>query len=170
MRAMFFLLWLAVPTAVWGQAADSSGPLFESVTGAFFALSVADMASSSLWYSEKLGLEVVSEVRGTDEQPGVVILEGGGLIVELIEHDQAIPLSNLEPGLDAQFVHGVFKVGFVVEDFAERMALLRDRGVEIAYGPFPERPGQRTNVLIRDNAGNLIQIFGEYAARPSRGR
>ena len=58
MRAMFFLLWLAVPTAVWGQAADSSGPLFESVTGAFFALSVADMASSSLWYSEKLGLEV----------------------------------------------------------------------------------------------------------------
>ena len=171
MRALWFMLWLAAPAAVWGQTADSNGdPLFESVTGSFFALSVTDVASSSRWYSEKLGLEVVMEMPGTDEQPGVVVLEGGGLIVELIEHDQAMPLSNLERGLDAQLVHGVFKVGFLVGDFDGTMARLRDRGVEIAYGPFPERAGQRANVLIRDNAGNLIQIFGEYAAGPSIGR
>ena len=163
MRVVCFALWLATPTAIWGQAVDSGVDTpFESVTGAFFALSVADVASSSRWYSEKLGLEVVMEVPRADGQPGVIVLEGGGLIVELIEHDQARPLSGLDPGRDARLVHGVFKVGFVVADFDETMARLRDRGVEIAYGPFPESAGQRANVLIRDNAGNLIQIFGEY--------
>lgn len=166
------LLWLAAPIPVSGQAVDRGGPsLIRSATGAFFALSVADVDSSAEWYSEKLGLEVVMEVPEGNGQPGVVVLEGGGLIVELIEHAQARSLSSLEPAMnEAQLVHGIFKVGIVVEDFEETMARLRERGVEIAYGPFSEREDQRANVLIRDNAGNLIQIFGEYAAGTSRGK
>ncbi len=165
------MLWLAAPTPVWGQAVESTAdPLFESVTGSFFALSVADVASSSRWYSENLGLEVVMEVPKGDGQPGVIVLEGGGLIVELIAHDQAAPLSSIAPGRDAMFVHGIFKVGVIVEDFEGTLARLRDRGVEIALGPFPAQADQPANVLIRDNAGNLIQIFGEYAARSSQRR
>ena len=165
------LLWLAVPIPLWGQVERSEGPLVRSATGAFFALSVADIDSSAQWYSEKLGLEVVMAVPEGNGQPGVVVLEGGALIVELIEHGQARPLSSLNPAMnEAQLVHGIFKVGIVVEDFEETMARLRDREVEIAYGPFPEGADQRANVLIRDNAGNLIQIFGEWAAHTSRGR
>jgi catechol 2,3-dioxygenase-like lactoylglutathione lyase family enzyme len=171
MRVIWFALWLATPTAISGQAVDSGvDPPFESVTGAFFALSVADVASSSRWYSEKLGLEVVMEVPKADGQPGVIVLEGGGLIVELIAHDQAAPLSSIAPGTDAMFVHGIFKVGMIVDDFEGTLDRLRDRGVEIALGPFPAQADQRANVLIRDNAGNLIQIFGEYEAGPSRRR
>jgi len=171
MRAIWFVLWLATPPAVWGQAADSTeDPLFESVTGSFFALSVADVASSSRWYSENLGLEVVMEVPKGDGQPGVIVLEGGGLIVELIAHDQAAPLSSIASGREAMFVHGIFKVGVIVEDLEGTLDRLRDRGVEIALGPFPAQADQRANVLIRDNAGNLIQIFGEYEAGSSRRR
>jgi hypothetical protein len=40
----------------------------------------------------------------------------------------------------------------------------RPRGVsrpELVHGPFPASDNQRANLIIRDNAGNLIQIFGE---------
>lgn len=55
----------------------------------------------------------------------------------------------------------VFKAGFLVKDFDSAVDELRARGVTIAFGPFPAQNGQRANVLIRDNAGNLIQIFGD---------
>ena len=61
----------------------------------------------------------------------------------------------------SQFIHGLFKAGVVVDDFDKTLATLRSRGVEFAFGPFPARPNQRANVLIKDNAGNLIQIFGK---------
>ena len=32
--------------------------------------------------------------------------------------------------------------------------------MSIAFGPFPARPNQRANMIVKDNAGNLIQIFG----------
>ena len=129
-----------------------------SRTGAFFALSVPDIQASSRWYSEKLGLKVTMTIPASDT-PAVTVLEGGGLIVELIQHAQAVPL-----GRDPVLTHGFTKAGFVVQDFDRTLATLRQRGVEVAYGPFPARADQRANVIIRDNAGNLIQIFGLTAA------
>ena len=40
------------------------------------------------------------------------------------------------------------------------MRQLRRRGVEIAIGPFPKRDNQPANAIIRDNAGNYIQVLG----------
>jgi len=129
-------------------------------TGAFFALSVADIQASAKWYSEKLGLKVVMEVPKR-ERSAVIVLEGGGLVVELLQDDDALPLSRAVPVLTGrQSVHGLFKAGVLVEDFEGTVAMLRARGVEIAYGPYPAREHQRANVIIRDNSGNLIQFFG----------
>ena len=92
----------------------------------------------------------------------VAILEGGGLIVELIQNDDAVPLSAAAPAVkDRVYVHGIFKVGVIVEDFDATLARLKARGVEIAYGPYPKQGAQRANAIIRDNAGNLIQLFGK---------
>jgi catechol 2,3-dioxygenase-like lactoylglutathione lyase family enzyme len=139
---------------------ESPPPPFKAVTGAFFAVSVPAMASSVHWYSEKLGLSVVLQVAGT---PEVTVLEGGGLIVELIHDPAAGP--RLDP---PHLVHGPFKVGFVVQDFESTLAELRARGAEIAFGPYPPSGQQRANVIIRDNAGNLIQIFGAGLPTPTR--
>ena len=46
-------------------------------------------------------------------------------------------------------------------DFDKTLAILKARNVPIAFGPFPARPNQRANVIIRDNAGNLMQFFGQ---------
>jgi len=51
-------------------------------------------------------------------------------------------------------------VGVIASDFEKTLSTLKERGADIAFGPFPARPGQRANVIVRDNAGNLIQFFG----------
>ena len=56
---------------------------------------------------------------------------------------------------------GLDKAGVVVKDFDRTVGELRGRGVEIVLGPFPKSETQRANVLLRDNAGNLLQLIGD---------
>jgi catechol 2,3-dioxygenase-like lactoylglutathione lyase family enzyme len=131
-----------------------------SASGAFFALSVADLDASTAWYERAFGLAVVMRTPPANGASAVV-LEGGGLIVELIHQDRAVPLASAAPGTsDRLLVHGLVKAGAIIADFDATLAWLRERHVTIAFGPFPARAGQRANVIIRDNSGNLIQLFG----------
>jgi catechol 2,3-dioxygenase-like lactoylglutathione lyase family enzyme len=124
-------------------------------TGAFFALSVADLAASERWYGAKLGLRPILRLPKSGKT-AVVVLAGEGLIVELIQHDDATPL-----GKDPVLALGITKAGVIVDDYDRTLARLVAKNVEIAYGPWPARPGQRANVIVRDNSGNLIQLFGK---------
>jgi len=142
------------------DAATRTLPPAVTATGAFAALSVRDVAAGARWYSEKLDMRVVMSM---PKQNGVAVtvLEGSGLIVELIQNDEARALSQAAPSVKERvLVHGPFKMGAVVADFDGTVALLKARGVEIAYGPYPARPDQRANVIVKDNEGNLIQFFG----------
>ena len=128
--------------------------------GAFIGVSVADIDKSVAWYTEKLGLTVVLRPPPVDKSTAV-ILEGGGLIVELMKHDDAVPLGTAAPAITRNYlVHGIFKAGIVVDDFDKTIAQLKARGIPIAIGPFPATREQRANAIIRDHAGNFIQFFG----------
>ena len=152
---------LVIPTAAAAQASPPADALALTANGAFIAMSVADLPASTRWYSEKLGLKVVMESPRRDKFT-VTVLEGGGLIVELIQNDDAVPLRTAAPAATSNFlVHGIFKAGVIVDDLDKTLATLRARGVEIAIGPFPRRGDQRANVIIKDNSGNLIQLFGQ---------
>jgi catechol 2,3-dioxygenase-like lactoylglutathione lyase family enzyme len=132
-----------------------------AAVGAFFALSVPDLPASAKWYSEKLGLRVAMEPPKTDKT-AVVVLEGDGIVVELIQHDDAQPLTKAAPKVESTIlVHGVFKTGIIVQDLDQVIALLKQRGVPIAIGPFPAQGKQKANLIIRDNSGNLIQFIGK---------
>jgi catechol 2,3-dioxygenase-like lactoylglutathione lyase family enzyme len=147
-----------VSTLPPATATTSSPPT--TVAGAFFALSVADVEASAQWYTEKLDLQIVLQPPKTNDAK-TIVLEGNGLIVELIQYTGARPLKQVAPELDNNIlVHGIFKVGVIVEDFDKTLALLKARNVPIVVGPFPARANQRANVIIRDNEGNLIQFFG----------
>jgi catechol 2,3-dioxygenase-like lactoylglutathione lyase family enzyme len=122
--------------------------------GAFWAISVSDLNAASRWYAEKLGLKVVMESPKA-ENPAAVVLEGNGLTVELIRHAGSKPRTG-----DPVLAQGFVKAGVVVDDFDGTLAMLRTKGVQIAYGPYPAKAGQRANVIIRDVDGNLIQFFG----------
>ena len=140
-------------------ARGQASPVF-TAKGAFLALSVADLDASTKWYAEKFGLTVVMRPPKQDKS-SVAVLEGGGLIVELLQRDDATSLRKAAPSLDANYqVHGFFKAGVIVDDSDKTLATLKARGVEIAIGPFPATSEQRANVIVKDNAGNLIQFFG----------
>src|SRR5689334_9550511 len=103
-----------------------------AATGSFCALSVRDLAASVRWYSEKLDMHVVMSPPKQDGV-AVAVLEGGGLIVELIQNDRAVPLGTAAPSVkDRLLVHGPFKTGIIVADFDRVLALLKSRGAEIA--------------------------------------
>jgi hypothetical protein len=92
----------------------------------------------------------------------VVVLEGSGLVVELLQNDKGVALSRVAPAIgDRTRVHGIVKAGFMVADLDRAVAALRARNVAIAFGPFPATSEQRANVIIRDNDGNLIQLLGK---------
>ena len=129
--------------------------------GAFWALSVADVKSMSQWYADKFGLHVTLDPPKANGAK-VVVLEGDGLTVELIQHDNAKPRRTLAPtATDPVLLHGIAKAGVVIDDFDKTVASLRAASVPFAFGPFPARSGQRANAIIRDPEGNLIQIFGK---------
>jgi catechol 2,3-dioxygenase-like lactoylglutathione lyase family enzyme len=160
MKSLTLLLCLTVPIGTRAQTpAPDPEPAFHAA-GAFFALSVADLDASTQWYREKLGLRVTMSAPKSGGT-AFAVLEGGGLIVELVERDDAVSPSSAAPAATERArVHGLFKAGMVVEDFDRTVAALRARGVEIAFGPYPAHDHQRANVIVRDNAGNLIQVFG----------
>ena len=153
------ILCLAFPVAAAGQAPPA--PLLNA-GGTFVGLSVPDLEASTRWYQEKLGLTVVMRAARTDAtKSAATVLQGGGLTVELVQHDDAVPLRNfLAEPRGALYVHGIFKVGVTVDDFDAAIAGIRSRAIPIVIGPFPKRADQPANAMIRDNAGNYIQIFG----------
>jgi hypothetical protein len=134
-----------VAAALLGQpsAVEANAERVMAASGSFFALSVADMTTSARWYAEKVGLTVVMQTPKTNGA-AITVLEGGGLIVELIERDDALPLSKAGSGItNVLQVHGIVKAGVIVTDFERTLALLKQRQVEIAFGPFPGRANQR---------------------------
>ena len=138
---------------------QADAPPFRT-TGAFIGISVANMEASSKWYQDKFGLKVIMPPTGGGDGRATV-LEGGGLTVELMQHSRARPLRTAAPDVRANYeVHGIFKAGLYVADLDRTLAELRRRGVEVAMGPFPKRDDQPANVIIRDNAGNFLQLFG----------
>ncbi len=158
MRAFALLLSL-IPFAVGAQQPTPA----LSTSHTFFAVSVADAEASARWYTEKLGLTVKTRVpRNDGTKSAMVLLQGGGLTVEIVQHDEAVPLRNFIPEpRGSLYVHGIFKVGVAVGNFDSAIATLRARGVSIPIGPFPKRPDQPANAIIKDGDGNYIQIFGK---------
>jgi catechol 2,3-dioxygenase-like lactoylglutathione lyase family enzyme len=162
MRRLVLVLALVAPLTLHAQTALPASPpsdtstattAFGRVRGAFWALSVPDVAASTRWYAETLGLRVLFTAPRANGA-AVSILGGGGLIVELLQLDSAVALPR-EP----QRAHGFFKAGLMVDDLTRTLATRRARGAQVFMGPFPARDGQRANVIIKDNAGNLIQLF-----------
>jgi catechol 2,3-dioxygenase-like lactoylglutathione lyase family enzyme len=169
LASLAFLAWALAPAFELAQPATAAGPEAVTVaTGAFFALSVGDIQTSARWYSEKLGMTVVME-QPRQAGAAVVVLEGGGLIVELVEQDGAVPLKEVTPKAEnPMLVHGIVKAGALLENYDDAVAAFKKRGVEMAFGPYPGTESQRPNVIIRDNGGNLIQFFGGTPGSPTR--
>jgi catechol 2,3-dioxygenase-like lactoylglutathione lyase family enzyme len=110
-------------------------------------LPAVDMARARSFYSEKLGLEPVSELPG-----GNLYETGGGTFV-------VFPGSTPSAGAFTQ-------MGFTVDDIEAEVAELRARGVEFESYDMPNfdretgifSPGPVRSAWFKDSEGNLIGI------------
>lgn len=155
-KTLILLFCMALASTTFAETPRTQSSLPFQSKGAFLAFFVPDLEASVTWYTEKLGLAVIERPPASDVAK-VAILEGGGLVVELIQHQEAASRGKET----SPFMHGIFKAGLLVSDFDAVVATLKERNVDIAFGPFPARGKQRANVMIRDNNGNFIQFFAD---------
>jgi catechol 2,3-dioxygenase-like lactoylglutathione lyase family enzyme len=159
MLSKSLLICVSLALHLGAQAgARAAQPSPVTARGAFFALSVADLRATAAWYRATFGLEVVMDEAGRGAIPAVVVLEGRGLVVELMQ--SANPTAARASSSGSEGAPRLFKTGVIVEDFDGTVTMLKARGVAIVAGPFPPAPMRRANVLIRDIEGNLIQFLG----------
>ena len=121
------------------------------------AISVPDMEETIAWYAEKFGFTVNdrSEIPGANIK--VAHMQGVGFVLEIFEAAGAAPLpeDRKTPNLDLR-THGNKHFSFGVHDARKAARELEAMGVEIAM--IAEVDGTY-GVFIRDNTGNLIEIF-----------
>src|SRR5689334_16485568 len=76
---------------------DISEDTIGRVNGSFFALSVADVESLSTWYRDKFGLRIISQGEAPNKIAKFAILQGNGLLIELLQHRDGKPRSIAAP-------------------------------------------------------------------------
>lgn len=123
------------------------------------AISVADFEESIEWYGRIFGFSVIdrSEIPGTGIR--VAHLQGVGFQLEIFcaPESNALPEDRRVPNLDL-LTQGNKHFSFGVKDAHKAKEDMEAMGVEIAL--VAEVDGTY-GVFIRDNTGNLIEIFEE---------
>lgn len=128
----------------------------------FFALSVADLEASIKWYAETLQL-TPTRLPG-NAQVKVALLQGDGLVVELVEHAEAFAPGSRLPELQKRYLaHGLFKVGFFVADLDATIERLKKRGASFEGRVIKDEVLGARAILLVDNSDNVIQLFERVA-------
>lgn len=126
----------------------------------FTALSVSSVETSAAWYGKVFGFEVVRKIEQPERGLRIFLLRKPGALLELVETKAATKPTDLEPPLERRFLlHGVFKVGFLVEDLDQTIGRLEALGVELRGKVFTESDGSFRSLQVEDPDGNVIQIF-----------
>jgi methylmalonyl-CoA/ethylmalonyl-CoA epimerase len=124
-----------------------------------FAISVADFDASIAWYERIFGFTIIDK----GEIPGINVkvchMQGVGFQLEIFCAANAKPLpeDRKVPNLDL-LTHGNKHISFGVVDAHQAKNDMIAMGVEIA---FVAEVNGTYGVFIRDNTGNLIEIFEE---------
>lgn len=126
-----------------------------------FAISVADMEESIAWYRDVFGFKLFDRM----DIPGTGIraanMYGFGLKLEIFEPPadkrHALPEDRRTPNLDL-LTNGNKHISFGVPDGKVAKQQLIDAGIEIVMEALVS---DTYGIFIRDNTGNLIEIFEE---------
>ncbi len=124
-----------------------------------FAISVPDLEETVAWYRRVFGFTPLdfSEIPGTGVR--VCHMQGKGFLLEIFcpPDGNPLPPERRVPNLDFM-THGNKHISFGVRDGRAAKVQLEAMGVDVAF--VAEVDGTY-GVFIRDNTGNLIEIFEE---------
>jgi glyoxylase I family protein len=119
------------------------------------SLSVTDLARSTPWYQQVLGLELVAEAEGKGFRRARLRAPDGSVTLTLTAHDDEVaePFDERRPGLD----HVAFHVGGVgdVDSLKARFQQLDVDHSEIRAGS-----NGTAAITLRDPDNIQIEVFG----------
>jgi hypothetical protein len=152
MKRISALVFFGASCVSLADVPEMSGPQF-------FALSVADAKATAEWYSRAFGVRVYHEFRAPDGGQ-VILLRGDRLSIEIVQ----VPGAQ-SPGAEAvkspHKTHGLFKIGMQVVDLDAAVAHLKLLDVKFESKIVDIEQPRLRFVLVRDNEGNFVQLFGE---------
>lgn len=147
---------LLLPVLVLGPEPEQARPL--AVSGSFHAISVRDLDAMVSWYVAELGFTVDSS--GENESRKGALLSRPGVLLELAQFRGARSRAEADLDVESHEIHGIFKLGFRVEDLEAAFAQVERRGLDLFFPIVRASDASRT-FGIRDPEGNIIQFFGE---------
>jgi catechol 2,3-dioxygenase-like lactoylglutathione lyase family enzyme len=153
------MIMVLLCTALSAQEKKTEGCRLPKPSPTFFAVSVADVEKSAQWYKDALGFTLTDQQDAEDGAFRVRILQCGGVILELMQLKDASAAPKATP------VHGISKVGIMISSVDALVADLKSRKIDIFMGPFPAKPRQLRNFLLKDGDGVLLQFFEREAAQ-----
>jgi methylmalonyl-CoA/ethylmalonyl-CoA epimerase len=124
-------------------------------------VSVPNLDESIGWYRRVLDFEVEKRFEIPQIPAKVAMLRRGELRIELFEVPGAAPMSpdRRIPDRDVH-THGNKHLAFAIQDVGPVEQELKQRGADIVWvGRFKHG----SNIFIRDNSGNLIELVQEPA-------
>jgi methylmalonyl-CoA/ethylmalonyl-CoA epimerase len=120
-------------------------------------ISVPDLEASIAWYKKMLGFELESRGSLPPLKAKVAFVRRGDLAFEIFEVPGSAPLPEDRRIPDKDLLtHGNKHVAFAVKDVRATVEVLKERGVDVV---FVLDIGGGTVSFIRDNSGNLIELF-----------
>jgi catechol 2,3-dioxygenase-like lactoylglutathione lyase family enzyme len=121
------------------------------------AIATADVGRLRAFYAGTLGLPVVDEL----EEQGIVFLDAGGTVVEIVE--QAAAPDGIRDG------RGWHHLAWRVDDLARAVAELSARGVDFHVPPeeFPPDDPRVRIAFFRDPDGNVLELVEPLRAAGS---
>ena len=119
------------------------------------SLSVTDLAKSTEWYQQVLGLDVAAEIEGEGFRRTRLRAPESGVTLTLTRHDQQSgeTFSERRPGMD----HVAMQVGG-----AEAIQELRDRFTQLGvdHSDVKTSAGGTAMITLRDPDNIQIEVFG----------
>jgi methylmalonyl-CoA/ethylmalonyl-CoA epimerase len=122
-------------------------------------ISVPDLEASIRWFARVLDFEVEQRFEIPAIPAKVAMLRRGVLRIEIFEVPDAKPLPPERRNANTDLkTHGNKHLAFAVRNVDEVAEELRKRGADIEFiGRFEHG----SNIFIRDNSGNLIELVQE---------
>ena len=128
----------------------------------FTAIIVTDIDTSSQWFSDVLGFEMLNRVDMEERGFRQANLKRGNAAIELIEINTAIyPRDILQGRTNRTQIAGFFKIGFSASDFDKWEKFLSKSGVKFHGSLVRDETTNKRIVIILDPDGNRIQLFEE---------
>lgn len=119
------------------------------------SLSVTDLAKSTEWYQQVLGLDVAAEIEGEGFRRTRLRAPGSGVTLTLTRHDQQSgeTFDERRPGMD----HVALRVGGV-----EEVQALKDRFAQLGvdHSEVKASSGGTAMITLRDPDNIQLEVFG----------